>query len=59
MLGLKSLPFLEVGLEMMMNWIDVEESPRMLQNKMEKGLGAELIAAVELFELFLIILKEW
>ena len=36
-----------------------EESPRMLQNEIEKGLGATLVAAVELFKLFLIILKEW
>ena len=27
----------------------MEESPRMLQNEMEKGLGATLVAAVELF----------
>ena len=26
----------------------LEESPRMLQNEMEKGLGAALIAAVKL-----------
>ena len=30
----------------------LEESPRMLQNETEKGLGATLIAAVELFKLF-------
>ena len=47
------------GLEMMMYWIDVGKSPRMLQKEMEKGLGATLVAAVELFKLFLIILKEW
>ena len=37
----------------------LEDSPRMLQNEMEKSLGATLVAAVELFKLFLIILKEW
>ena len=37
----------------------LEESPPMLQNEMENGLGATLVAAVELFKFFLIMLKEW
>ena len=37
----------------------LEESPRMLQNEMEKSLGVTLVATVELFKLFLIMLKEW
>ena len=30
-------------------WLMLEDSPRMLQNEMEKSLGATLIAAAELF----------
>ena len=30
----------------------MEDSPRMLQNELEKSLGATLVAAVELFILF-------